>query len=237
VEGEQGGSRIPSLLTIMGFIAVSVVLIWAASWWTAQRIEHDLGQRARTALGAAGIDATVRFAGRDATMVGTVAGARDQSTALTIVDGLWGVRRVTSDVQVKPVAPQTTPSAPSQAPSATPSEPAVWPQGSISFDTGSEVLTPAAQTYLDSVIPYLQKHGSVNVVIRGYSDSVGNQVVNRALSQHRADVVAAYLAVHGVSTGRLQTQSFGASRPVTSDDTPLGRSVNRRVELVFVEAH
>jgi flagellar motor protein MotB len=40
-----------------------------------------------------------------------------------------------------------------------------------------------------------------------------------------------------VGTGRLRTSSFGDGRPVTSNDTPVGRSVNRRVELAFVEAN
>jgi OOP family OmpA-OmpF porin len=44
--------------------------------------------------------------------------------------------------------------------------------------------------------------------------------------------VKAYLVAAGVNANRLTTQGFGASNPVSSNDTELGRSQNRRVEVV-----
>jgi len=41
-----------------------------------------------------------------------------------------------------------------------------------------------------------------------------------------------YLVSAGVDKNRLTTQGFGASKPVSSNDTALGRSQNRRVEIV-----
>jgi outer membrane protein OmpA-like peptidoglycan-associated protein len=237
VGAEQEDGGFPHLLTIAGIVVAALVLIYGASWWTARRIEQDLGARARAALSAAGIEATVRVAGRDATVVGTVTGPSQESTALTIVHDVWGVGRVTSGLQVVAPSDAAGTAGARPTPPSTPSAAPLWPQGSIGFESGSSALDAPDEIYLNSVIVYLRQYGSVNVVIRGFADNVGSPEANHELSQQRADAVVAYLATHGVGTGRLRTSSFGDGRPVTSNDTALGRSVNRRVELVFVEAN
>jgi outer membrane protein OmpA-like peptidoglycan-associated protein len=55
---------------------------------------------------------------------------------------------------------------------------------------------------------------------------------NLDLSQRRAAAVKSYLQAGGVNGSRLSTVGFGASRPVASNETPVGRALNRRVELV-----
>jgi OOP family OmpA-OmpF porin len=44
--------------------------------------------------------------------------------------------------------------------------------------------------------------------------------------------VKAYLVKAGIKTERLTTTGFGATKPVSTNDTSLGRSQNRRVEVV-----
>jgi outer membrane protein OmpA-like peptidoglycan-associated protein len=61
---------------------------------------------------------------------------------------------------------------------------------------------------------------------------VGGDAHNQTLSEKRAASVKAYLVAAGVDAKRLTPQGFGASKPVASNDTELGRSQNRRVEIV-----
>jgi outer membrane protein OmpA-like peptidoglycan-associated protein len=71
------------------------MLSWIAVHVEADRIEHDLEQRAAGALLTAGHDwASVAFSGRDGILVGTPPHADDPAEALALVRGLWGVRRI-----------------------------------------------------------------------------------------------------------------------------------------------
>jgi outer membrane protein OmpA-like peptidoglycan-associated protein len=44
--------------------------------------------------------------------------------------------------------------------------------------------------------------------------------------------VKAALVAAGIGADRLATKGFGQTRPVASNDTEMGRSQNRRVEIV-----
>ena len=66
-----------------------------------------------------------------------------------------------------------------------------------------------------------------------YTDSVGSETSNQALSDRRANAVMDALVGLGVPGNRLRSRGFGEARPVASNDTAEGRQMNRRVELVF----
>ncbi|HEX2807940.1 MAG TPA: OmpA family protein [Kineosporiaceae bacterium] len=206
-------------------------LIGAGSWWSASRIEEDLSRRARAALGAADIGALAHLTGREATLTGTVTSAREARTAELVVSDLWGIQQVTTSIKVV-TPPARIPVAP---PVVAPPKPDVWPEGSVGFASGRDDLTPSARTYLDAVAGYLKITSGIRVVIEGNSDNVGPLEVNRELSQRRSDIVAAYLVDHGVGAGRLRTVSYADTRPIASNGNAAGRSVNRRVALVFEE--
>ena len=51
------------------------------------------------------------------------------------------------------------------------------------------------------------------------------------LSDDRANSVRLYLIKKGVSMGRLESHGYGETQPIDTNDTPEGRSKNRRVEF------
>lgn len=102
----------------------------------------------------------------------------------------------------------------------------------ILFDTDSDRLRPESKPTLEALITAARMQPTWSFGIEGYTDNVGGDAHNQALSEKRAASVKAYLVAAGVDAGRLTTQGFGASRSVSSNDTELGRSQNRRVEVV-----
>lgn len=56
--------------------------------------------------------------------------------------------------------------------------------------------------------------------------------MNQTLSERRAEAVRNYLIQQGVPAGATSAAGFGKTRPVASNETPEGRQLNRRVELV-----
>ena len=68
----------------------------------------------------------------------------------------------------------------------------------------------------------------------GHTDSTGSDAHNMALSQRRAESVAAYLSGRGVARARMATQGYGETQPVASNADEAGRSQNRRVEIRLV---
>jgi OmpA-OmpF porin, OOP family len=102
----------------------------------------------------------------------------------------------------------------------------------ILFDTDSDHLKDESKPTLDSLVAAASTQPSWKFAIEGYTDNTGGEAHNQTLSEKRAISVKAYLVNSGVDANRLTTQGFGASKPVSSNDTALGRSQNRRVEIV-----
>jgi OmpA-OmpF porin, OOP family len=103
----------------------------------------------------------------------------------------------------------------------------------ILFGTGSDRLRPESTPSLKEIGEMLKAHPDLKLVVEGHTDNVGDDAANQALSQKRAQAVAAFLIENfGIDAGRLQAKGLGETKPVGSNDTPEGRQQNRRVELV-----
>jgi len=66
-----------------------------------------------------------------------------------------------------------------------------------------------------------------------YTDTIGSAEFNQQQSQGRAGVVAAYLQIHGVAPERLVARGVGEAAQLPAPDTPEGRDLNRRLELII----
>ena len=103
--------------------------------------------------------------------------------------------------------------------------------GDVLFETGSADIKPTARESLRKLAAYLQQHPDRQVLIEGFTDSVGNSASNRALSQRRADAVAAALASLGISGDRIATKGYGEGYPIADNASTTNRALNRRVEV------
>ena len=103
----------------------------------------------------------------------------------------------------------------------------------ILFDTDSDRLKPESAPSIQAIARGLETNPNLRLLIEGHTDSVGNAAHNLELSKRRAEAVKAVLVSQfKVETARLTTAGLGATKPIDSNDTPQGRSQNRRVELV-----
>ena len=85
---------------------------------------------------------------------------------------------------------------------------------------------------LDQIALILQQIQNKKIMIEGHTDNVGNASDNMALGQRRADSVKRYFVQeHGIVSERLESISYGDSRPVATNETEEGRARNRRVEV------
>ncbi|MFV1987005.1 MAG: OmpA family protein [Gemmatimonadota bacterium] len=106
----------------------------------------------------------------------------------------------------------------------------------ILFAVNSAQLRPESTPTLKEIGIMLQDHADLRIRIEGHTDSTGEEDYNQTLSDRRADSVRRFLIeTYGIEADRLESQGFGESTPVDSNDTPEGRQNNRRVELVRLD--
>lgn len=105
--------------------------------------------------------------------------------------------------------------------------------GDMLFDSGRATLQPGAQSRINRLAEFLQRHPQQRVDIEGYTDSQGSEESNQLLSERRAAAVMQALVRRGVAADRLSPRGQGEAMPVASNDNAAGRQANRRVELVF----
>src|SRR5207247_556217 len=102
----------------------------------------------------------------------------------------------------------------------------------VLFDTGRYTLRPGAREKLAKVSGILLANPGLRIEVEGHTDSVGGDEYNQRLSEQRASSVRDYLVSQGVANNSVTARGFGKAQPVASNDTPTGRQMNRRVELV-----
>jgi len=106
------------------------------------------------------------------------------------------------------------------------------------FASGSAVLIPQTLEMLDYVANVLYDHPMLNIYIHGHTDNVPISTAlfpnNWFLGFARAhSVMSHFTNVHNINPARIRPQSFGEYSPVATNDTPEGRALNRRVEIII----
>jgi len=101
----------------------------------------------------------------------------------------------------------------------------------INFDTDSDHIKDESKPTLDKIVSMLKVKPDWKITIEGHTDSTSTPQHNQNLSERRAASVKNYLQSAGIDVSRVKTVGYGATKPVASNDTEMGRAQNRRVEL------
>ena len=104
----------------------------------------------------------------------------------------------------------------------------------VMFDYDRAELKPAGLKEIERMARYMQNNPEMLAVIEGHTDWIASEKYNLALGARRAEAVKKGLAARGVPDGRVTTVSFGESRPVASNETAEGRTLNRRAVINLV---
>jgi OmpA-OmpF porin, OOP family len=110
-----------------------------------------------------------------------------------------------------------------------------WVLVGVNFDFNSTNLKPEYYPTLYSTIQFLNNNPEVKVEIQGHTDNIGSESYNQKLSEGRAASVKEYLISQGIDSSRLTAKGYGESVPLMENNTPMGRSFNRRIEFKVIE--
>ena len=102
----------------------------------------------------------------------------------------------------------------------------------IHFDVDQAVIKPDSKPVLDEIAAMMRAAPGLKIEISGHTDSTGSADHNRGLSERRASAVVAALGTnYRIVRDRMTPKGFGNTEPVATNDTPEGRTANRRVEI------
>jgi len=105
----------------------------------------------------------------------------------------------------------------------------------IQFDTGKATIKAVSFPILDEVTALMSSRKDLRVGVYGHTDSVGADAMNLQLSKDRAAACVRYLVGKGISASRLQSEGFGETKPIATNETPEGRAKNRRTEFKVLQ--
>jgi outer membrane protein OmpA-like peptidoglycan-associated protein len=144
--------------------------------------------------------------------------------------GLLGLRYAFG--QPAMVVAAAPPPPPAPAPAAAPI-PAPARTYLVFFDWDKSDLSDRARQIIGEAAQNASKVKVTRIEVSGYADLTGTHAYNVALSQRRADSVAAELVSDGVPKDEIVTQAFGDTNPLVPTAEGVREPQNRRVEIVL----
>lgn len=134
--------------------------------------------------------------------------------------------------------------------------------GEVRFAAGTARLTQKSFEVIERLAEFLREHPRYGLRLVGHTDNQPPSerslqqflsahpgmadnaaskaeraaAYNRDMSARRAGAVQQALVEAGIAAERLQSEGRGAAEPIASNDSPAGRSENRRVEAIVTRA-
>ena len=119
-----------------------------------------------------------------------------------------------------------------RAESSTPTESkAVLANATVYFEFDSFNLSTRSIQALKSITALMQDNPEIEITIAGHADERGTREYNLALGQRRAESVADYLKLKGISRSRLTIKSYGEEMPMVAGSNERSWARNRRAEI------
>lgn len=182
-------------------------------------------------LGALGVEYAINrdWAARFEYQYTTPIGNDDvRDTGVGMDNGLLSLAMVYRFGQAAPVAPTPVPT---PAPEPQMVEKQFTLNADVLFDFNKHTLKPEGYSALDSLYEQIKaerpKDGTAAVI--GYTDRIGSDGYNKALSEKRAQTVASYLVSKGIPADKVSAEGRGKASPVTGDSCT---SKNKRELIV-----
>ena len=104
----------------------------------------------------------------------------------------------------------------------------------IYFDFDKYDLRPEAKKVLDDLTEYCKQNPNAQIELYANTDSYGSSLYNKVLAGKRGKSALDYLVEKGVSQSSLVVTALGEGKAIASNETELGRQLNRRVEFYIL---
>ena len=104
----------------------------------------------------------------------------------------------------------------------------------IFFDFDKATLRPESTNELQRLTKLLIDVPTLKIEISGHTDSKGANDYNAKLSDNRSKAVVDYLIKAGIAANRLTYKGYGEDQPISTNDTEVGRQLNRRTEFKII---
>ncbi len=105
----------------------------------------------------------------------------------------------------------------------------------INFDFNKYDIKDDMKAILQQNANWLMKHPSVHINIEGHCDERGTVEYNMALGEKRAEAAKKYMADLGVNSSKIQTVSYGKSKPLVKGVDEDSHFKNRRDEFIITK--
>ncbi|MFN6944883.1 MAG: PorP/SprF family type IX secretion system membrane protein [Cytophagaceae bacterium] len=101
----------------------------------------------------------------------------------------------------------------------------------VFFEFNESAIQDDAKEQLQQIADLLKGNKALKINIIGHSDNLGTEEANTRISEDRAESVAKFLELNGISRDRMTIVGKGSKEPVSSNRSESGRTQNRRVEF------
>ena len=102
----------------------------------------------------------------------------------------------------------------------------------IYFDFNSDKIKPESKQVLDEIAQALNDNPGWKLTVDGHTDNIGGDAYNLDLSKRRSlSVKQALVTQYHIAPERLSSTGSGVAGAIDTNNTIIGRSHNRRVEL------
>lgn len=105
----------------------------------------------------------------------------------------------------------------------------------VLFAPDGTALDPRAGASIDQLAALARERPGRAIRIEGHTDDIGNRTLSLDLAHGRAEAVRAALVQRGIDAERMDIRAFGPAYPIASNETSLGRQMNRRIEVIILE--
>jgi len=105
-------------------------------------------------------------------------------------------------------------------------------EAAVLFESGSAEISDRFSEILGLGIAVMVTFPQVDMIIEGHTDNEGSAAINQRLSLARAEAVRDHIATNGqIPLTRMEAIGYGEGRPYQTNETELGRLLNRRIEV------
>jgi OOP family OmpA-OmpF porin len=105
----------------------------------------------------------------------------------------------------------------------------------ITFAPSSADIDDEGRKAIADIVEIMAECEHATMEIAGHTDSQGREIMNKELSQARANAVIDALLARRVLTSNLTAIGYGEEQPIADNETEEGREANRRIEFRLIE--